>query len=60
LADSEKPSAQKLTQEEIDEQASIIAELLESGYTLEQAETQFGSGLSGGDWGRIIARIEKR
>jgi hypothetical protein len=60
LAGAEKPSAQRLTSEEIDVQASIIAELLESGYTLEQAETQFGSGLSGGDWGRIIARIEKR
>ena len=40
----------RLTPEEIDEQARLIAELLESGYTIEQAEAQFSGGLHADDW----------
>jgi hypothetical protein len=55
-----KPEPQrKLTPEEIAEQAGIIGELLESGYTLAQAEVQFGASLESEDWAAIRARLAK-
>ena len=58
LADKLEPdqsqlSGRKLAPEEIDEQATLIVELLESGYTLDQAKLQFGTGLQPGDWEAI-------
>jgi hypothetical protein len=48
-----EPAELKLAPEKITEQATLIAELLESGYTLDQAEAQFASGLHPDDWGMI-------
>ncbi len=42
-----------LTPEAITEQATLIADLLENGYTLEQAEAQFASDLHPNDWQKI-------
>ncbi|HEX8495520.1 MAG TPA: hypothetical protein VF658_22100 [Pyrinomonadaceae bacterium] len=50
----------KLTPEEIVEQTGIISELLESGYTMEQAETQFAASLESDDWAAIRARLIER
>ena len=52
----------RLKPEEITEQARLIAELLESGYTIEQAEAQFSGGLHPDDWiaVRDAALTEKR
>jgi hypothetical protein len=43
----------KLSPDEINEHAMMIAELLESGYTLDQAKAQFSSGFHSGDWQSI-------
>jgi hypothetical protein len=43
----------KLAPGEIAEHATMIAELLDSGYTLDQAKAQFSSGFSLGDWQAI-------
>jgi hypothetical protein len=43
----------KLASDELTEHATMIAELLESGYTLDQAKAQFSSGFSLGDWQTI-------
>ncbi len=44
----------RLTPAEIAEQSRIIAELLESGYTLEQAEGQFAASAHPDDWAAIL------
>ncbi|HKC65411.1 MAG TPA: helix-turn-helix domain-containing protein [Pyrinomonadaceae bacterium] len=44
---------QRMTEEQIAEQAALIADLLESGYTVEQAKAQFASGLHPDDWDAI-------
>jgi hypothetical protein len=53
----------KLAPEEIAEHATMIAELLCSGYTLDQAKDQFSSGFNSGDWQAICdmaaARLSK-
>jgi hypothetical protein len=49
----ESPEVRRLSHEEIEEHASLISELLGSGYTLEQAERQFGSRMHPEDW-RVI------
>jgi hypothetical protein len=43
-------SDQRMTVEQIAEQAALIADLLENGYTLDQAKAQFASGLHADDW----------
>jgi hypothetical protein len=43
----------KLAPDKIAEHATMIAELLDSGYTLDQAKAQFSSGFSLGDWQAI-------
>lgn len=43
----------RLSEEEIAEQASVIAEVFEGGYTMEQAEAQFGASFNPEDWARI-------
>ncbi len=58
LADNLHPdqahaSDRKLAPEEIAEQATFIADLLESGYTLDQAKLRFGAGLQPDDWETI-------
>jgi hypothetical protein len=50
----------KLTPVEISEQAGIIGELLDSGYTMEQAEAQFAASLESDDWAAIRARLDER
>jgi len=40
----------RLTPEEIAEQARVIAEVIEGGYTMEQAEAQFGGSFHAEDW----------
>jgi hypothetical protein len=52
-APDSNPSEQRMTVEQITEQAALIADLLENGYTLEQAKAQFGSGLHPDDWQAI-------
>jgi hypothetical protein len=52
-------SESRLTGEEITEHSSLIAELLASGYTLEQAKEQFGGGMHTEDWQLILAKIEQ-
>jgi hypothetical protein len=42
-----------MTVEQITEQAALIADLLENGYTIEQAKAQFASGLHPDDWQAI-------
>lgn len=48
----------RLTEEEIDEHARLIAELLSGGYSVAQAEAQFGVGLHQDDWSAIRERAE--
>lgn len=43
----------RLTPEEITEQARIIAEVVEGGYTMEQTEAQFGGSFHAEDWAAI-------
>lgn len=50
----------RLTADEVGEQADIIAELVEGGYTIERAEAQFAASLHPDDWQKIIARIEQK
>jgi hypothetical protein len=47
---------QRLTTEEVVERANLIAELLKNGYTLEQAEAQFGESFQAEDWIEIKER----
>lgn len=49
----ESHEVRRLAPEEIEEYASLISELLGSGYTLEQAERQFGSRMHSEDW-RVV------
>jgi hypothetical protein len=55
-------SDQRMTEEQIAEQAALIADLLESGYTVERAKAQFASGLHPDDWDAIreaaMARLD--
>jgi hypothetical protein len=46
-------SNRRIVAEEIVEQATLIADLLETGYTLEQAKLQFASGMHPDDWQTI-------
>lgn len=48
----------RLTPEEIEEQARVIAEVIEGGYTMEQAETQFGGSFHVEDWADIRKAVE--
>jgi hypothetical protein len=54
----------RLAAEEIDEQARIIAEVIEGGYTIEQAEAQFAGSFHPEDWATIrstaLAQVERR
>ena len=50
------PEVRKLSPEEIEEHASLISELLGSGYSLEQAERQFGSRMHPEDW-RVVEEV---
>jgi hypothetical protein len=43
----------RLTPEEIEEQARVIAEVIEGGYTMEQAEAQFSGSFHAEDWAMI-------
>jgi hypothetical protein len=53
-----KGARRRLKPEEIVEQADIIGELIESGYTMEQAEAQFAASLDADDWAVIRTRLE--
>jgi hypothetical protein len=53
-------SSHKLEPDEIAEHATMIAELLDSGYTLDQAKAQFSSGFSLGDWQAICEMATAR
>jgi hypothetical protein len=46
-------SDQRMTAQQIAEQAALIADLLENGYTLDQAKAQFASGVHADDWQAI-------
>jgi hypothetical protein len=48
----------RLTPEEIAEQARVIAEVIEGGYTMEQAEAQFGGSFHAEDWASIRKSVE--
>jgi hypothetical protein len=55
---SESSKRRRLTAAEINEQAKIIAELIESGYTLERAGAQFASTMHPKDWQEIAVRLK--
>ena len=54
----------KLAPDEVAEHATMISELLDSGYTIDQAKAQFSSGFSLDDWQTIcdtaIAQLSER
>jgi hypothetical protein len=50
-------SSHRLTVNEIREQAGIIAELLDSGYTMAQAEEQLATSVHPDDWRQISALL---
>ena len=54
-----EPADRKLTPEEIAEQSMMIAELLESGYTIEQSEAQFAGSFHEDDWRVILEGAQK-
>jgi DNA-binding transcriptional regulator YhcF (GntR family) len=54
-----KDEEPRLTEDEIDDHANLIAELLASGYTLEHAKEQFGGGMHTEDWQLISAKVEQ-
>jgi hypothetical protein len=53
-------SGERMKPESIREQADLIADLLENGYTLEQAKSQFASGLHPDDWAAIQEEATSR
>jgi hypothetical protein len=53
-------SDQRLTREQITEQTDLITDLLENGYTLDQAKSQFASGMHPDDWQIIQATVLSR
>lgn len=54
----EPPEIRRLTPDEIEERISVISELLDNGYTLDQAENQFAGGFHAGDWTAMRERLE--
>jgi hypothetical protein len=56
----ETEAGRRLTPEEIKEQAVTIGELVESGYTMEQAEVQFAPSLDPEDWAAIRAQLDAK
>ena len=60
LSPDENSSNQRMTVEEITEQAAMIADLLENGYTFEQAKAQFASSLHPDDWQAISEAAASR
>ena len=59
VATTTPPVDRRLTPEEITEQAGIIREVIEGGYTMEQAEAQFKGSFHPDDWQQIQERVEK-
>jgi hypothetical protein len=55
---AEGSTRRRFTASEINEQARIIAELIESGYTLEKAEAEFASSMHPADWREVASRIK--
>ncbi len=53
-------SDRRLTTEQITEQTALITDLLENGYTLEQAKSQFASDMHPDDWHLIQATVISR
>nr|MBA3572752.1 hypothetical protein [Pyrinomonadaceae bacterium] len=53
----EEAKEKRLTESEVTEQASIIKNLLDGGYTLDQAENQFGASLHQQDWQIVLEKI---
>ena len=58
-ANNIKREIHRLSPEEVAEQATIISEVIEGGYTMEQAEAQFKGSFHPDDWQQIQKRIEK-
>ena len=54
---AEEAKEKRLTESEVTEQASIIKNLLDGGYTLDQAENQFGASLHQQDWQIVLEKI---
>ncbi len=48
----------RLNPDEMSEQARMISELIESGYSMEQAETQFAASFHAEDWSVIREAIK--
>jgi hypothetical protein len=55
---AENSKSRRLTASEINEQARVITELIESGYTLEKAEAEFSSSMHASDWREVASRIK--
>lgn len=51
--------ARRLTPDEIAEQSRLIAELLDGGYTLEQAEAQFAGSFHADDWAAVREAVRE-
>jgi len=47
----------RLTPEEITEQARVIADVIEGGYTIEQAEAQFAGSFHAEDWAAVRSAV---
>ncbi len=54
---SELSEARRLSVDEIEEHSKLISELLDNGYTLEQAERQFGTRMHPEDWRMIEGTV---
>jgi len=50
----------RLTPEEIAEQARVIADVIEGGYTMEQAEAQFARSFHAKDWAAVSTAVTKK
>ena len=53
------PADRRLTPEEIIEQATIIREVIEGGYTMEQAEAQFKGSFHPDDWRAVMDEVQQ-
>lgn len=58
-AETSPETPQRLTNEDIHEQSRLISDLLDGGYTWEQAESQFSRSFHQEDWEQIKAKTSK-
>ncbi|MDQ3252490.1 MAG: hypothetical protein M3R15_01075 [Acidobacteriota bacterium] len=54
------PADRRLTADEVAEQSHLIADLIDAGYTAEQADAQFAASFHAADWAVIRQRLHDR